>query len=83
MSHRNRVNPTIGLRIEKLYAGPVLMSGVASLVLLESEVTLLDNHYKETVQNTRKLVSKTPRAIVFFLGGCLPFRAKLHIKQLA
>ena len=83
IARKHRANPTIGLRIEKLYAGSVLMSGVASLVLLESEVTLLDNHYKETVQNTQKLVLKTPRAIVFFLGGCLPLRAKLHIRQLA
>ena len=82
IARKHRANPTVGLRIEQLYAGPVLMSGLASLVLLESEVTLLDNHYKETVQNIQKLVSKTPRAVVFFLGGCLPFRAQLHIRQL-
>ena len=81
-ARRHRANPLVGLRIEKIYACPVLMSGLGSLVLLESEIMTLDQHYKETCQNLQKLLPKTPRSVVYFLAGSLPARAILHMKQL-
>ena len=65
-----------------MYAMPVLLSGLASLVLLESEMSLLEMHFKETCQILQKLIVKTPRGVVFFLGGCLPLRAMLHLRQI-
>ena len=79
----HRANPLVGLRIEKVYATPVLLSGLGSLVLSEKEITRLDQHYKVTSQNIQKLLSKTPRSVVFFLAGSLPLRALLHLRQLA
>ena len=39
-------NPAAALRVEKLYGSPVLLSGLASLVLSTTEQTSLDHHYK-------------------------------------
>ena len=82
VSRSHRANPMAGLRIERIYATPVLLSGLASLVLSESEISIIDIHYKETVQNIQKLLKKKPRCVVYFLGGCLPLKALLHIRQL-
>ena len=56
---------------------------MASLVLSGSELTLIDQHYKETYQNLQKLLPNTPHCVVFFLGGCLPARAVIHLRQLS
>jgi hypothetical protein len=82
LSRNHRGNPAASLRTEKLYALPVLLSGLASLFLLESEVQTLSQHYKETLEALQKLHQKTPEAVVYFLAGSLPFKAFLHIRQL-
>ena len=82
LARNHRASPLVGLRVEQMYATPVLLSGLASLVLSESELSLLDMHFKETTQNIQKLLAKTPRAVVYFLAGCLPLRAVLHLRQL-
>ena len=82
LARNHRASPLVGLRVEQMYATPVLLSGLASLVLSESELSLLDSHFKETTQNIQKLLAKTPRAVVYFLAGCLPLRAILHLRQL-
>ena len=58
------------------------MSGLSALVLSESEISTIDLHFKETCENLQKLLPKTPRSVVFFIGGCLPARAILHLRQL-
>ena len=75
-------NPAAGLRVEKLYGCPVLMSGLASLYLKKAEITILETHYKSTLERIQKLFSKTPRSVVFFLAGSLPAIAILHLRQL-
>ena len=82
MSKGHRGNPAASLRVHMLHATPVLLSGVASLVLTKKERSVLDTHYKSTVQRLQRLHQRTPRAAVFFLAGCLPFEAMLHIRQL-
>ena len=82
MSKGHRGNPAASLRVHTLHATPVLLSGVASLVLTKKEISVLDTHYKNTVQRLQRLHPKTPRAAVFFLAGCLPFEALLHSRQL-
>ena len=59
-----------------------LYSGVATLILQKAEVDILAHHVKETIQNLLKLYSHTPEPVVFFLAGCLPGEALLHLKQL-
>ena len=65
------VNPAASLRIHQLHATPVLLSGVATLVLTKQEKKVLETHYKCTIQ---RLHQNTPRAVVFFLAGCLPLK---------
>ena len=78
----HRGNPAASLKVHLLYATPVLLSGVATLVLSKPEVKILATHYKCTVQRLQRLHAKTPRAVVLLLGGCLPLEALLHSRQL-
>ena len=82
LARSHRGNPAASLRTEKLYGLPVLLSGLGSLFLLDSEVKILSQHYKETLQGLQKLYQLTPEPVVFFLAGSLPLKALLHIKQL-
>ena len=79
----SRTNPASSLRMHKLYAEPVLFSGLASLILLKSELKVLQNHHKNTLQSLQRLHPNTPRAVVYLLGGCLPAEAVLHSRQLS
>ena len=83
LAQRHRGNPAVGLKVAQIYATPVLLSGLASLVLSQSELNILDNHFKKTVQYVQKLHPKTPESIVYFLGGCLPVEAEIHLRQLS
>ena len=82
MSHGHRGNPAASLRVHQMYATPVLLLGLATLVLNKTEMKVLSTHYKCTVQKIQKLHQNTPRAVVFFLAGCLPGEAVLHSRQL-
>ena len=82
LSRKHRGNPAASLKVEKLYALPVLLSGLGCLYLLESEVKILSQHYKDVLESLQKLHTKTPEPVVFFLAGSLPFRGYLHIRQL-
>ena len=62
---------------------PVLFSGLASLVLSKSEINIISGHYKVTLERLLKLHERTPRCVVFFLSGCLPGEAVLHMRQLS
>ena len=59
------------------------MSGLASLFLQKYEIDLVDSHYKVTLENLQKLHPRTPRSVVYFLGGSLPGTAILHMRQLS
>ena len=81
IAQKHRANPAAGLKIERMYGNPVLMSGLASLVLSGHEQTLIDQHGKQTYQNLQKLHDRTPDSVVYFLGGCLPASAEIHLRQ--
>ena len=77
-----RANPLVGLKLQCVYGSPVLLSGVASLVLTRSEITVIDKHLKSTYQSLQKLLPNTPRSVIYFLGGCLPGEAAVHLRIL-
>ena len=81
-AHHHRGNPAGSLRIERLYAQPVLLKGLASLVLLKPEVDMIDHHIKVTQEKLLRLHPRTPRCVVSFLAGCLPGTALYHLKLL-
>ena len=83
MAKGHRGNPSKGLQIDKLYAIPVLMSGLAPLVLSNQEINMIDQHHKNTLRCLLRLYPKTPRAVVYFLAGSLPGSAILHLRQLS
>ena len=77
-----RTNPVLSLRILTIYGTPVLMSGLASLVLTNCEVASLDQQFKRTLQNIIKLSTNSPSSLVHFVSGSLPCTAILHMKQI-
>ena len=74
-------NPAASLRVEKLYGMPVLLSGLASLVLSKTELDSLDHHYKVSLERLQCHYRATPRPVIFFMAGSLPARALHHMRQ--
>ena len=79
----HRGNPAASLRIEVLYALPILLSGIAALVLTKSEKDILHHHYKLSLERLQRLHRATPEPVVCFLGGSLPLTALLDLRQLS
>ena len=82
MSRRHRASPLASLRAERIFGTPVLFSGLASLILNNSEVEIVAHKVKQTVQDLLKLHQKTPDVVVFMVSGTFPGEATLHLKQL-
>ena len=76
-------NPASSLHIDKLTAITDLMSDLAPLVLNDQEITMIDQHHKETLRCLLRLHKNTPRSVIYFLAGCLPGSALLHLRQLS
>ena len=83
IARNHRGNLAAALRIESVYAVPVLLSGIASLVLTSSQVNMIDQHYIYTLRNLMKAYHSTPRSFVLFMCGSLPASALLNLRQLS
>ena len=83
MARSHRGNPSASLHIHQMYANSVLFSGLGSLVLNDQEVSIVNQHHKETLSNLQRLIPFTPRPVIHFLGGVLPGTAFLHLRQLS
>ena len=83
LARGHRANPAVTIKIERMYAVPVLLSGLAALVLSKKEVDMIDHHFMETIRQLLRLHKNTPRCAVFFLAGTLPGIALLHLRQLS
>ena len=68
MARGHRCNPAASLHADCVFGVPVLLSGLASLVLLKSEVAMITQHHKEVIWNLQRFLSKTPRVVVHFLA---------------
>ena len=62
------------IRVEVVFAAPVLLSGLSSLVLTNQEEKTLEQYYKVHLQRLLKLHQATPAPVVYFLAGCVPSR---------
>ena len=82
LARRHRGNPAAALRVEQLYGLPVLLSGLAGLVLGKAELAALDHHHKVKLEQLMRLYQRTPAPAVYFLAGQLPASAHLHLRQL-
>ena len=58
LARGHRGNLAAALKVEKLYACPVLMSGLASLFMTKSEVNIIANHYKSTLKAFRNSIKE-------------------------
>ena len=82
LARGHRANPMMSVRVEKLYATPVLLSGLGSLILSSKEINMIDHHYRETLRQLLRLHKNSPRCAVYFLAGSLPGIALVHLRQL-
>ena len=67
----HRGNPAAGI--------PVLLSGLSALVLTKGDEDRIDKNHKETISNIQRLFPRTPRSLIYFLGGSLQCSAFLHL----
>ena len=82
LARGHRANPASSIRVLNLYSTPVLLSGLAALVLLPSEINIVHQHHKITLLRLMKLHDDTPQSFIFFMSGTLPATALLHLRQL-
>ena len=71
------------LRIQAIHSQPVLLSGISSLCLTETEIGILRSHHKNCLQNLMKLHPNTPEPYILFMAGSLGAKADVHLKQLS
>ena len=83
LAKNHRANPAASITVERLYGLPVLLSGLATLVLSTPELATLESHFKLHIQNILKLHDGTPSPVIWFLSGCLPFTAQLHLRMMS
>ena len=83
LAKAHRSNPAASLIAFQIYCTPVLLSGIASLCLKSSDISLLDQHFKVNIQRLQKLRDKTPHCVVMFLGGQLPGTALVHLRSVS
>ena len=82
LARHHNGNPAASIKVNTIIALPVLLSGVASLTLTQSEVELLNSHHRKTLMNLLKLPMKTPEPVILFLAGSLPAEGFLNLRQL-
>ena len=82
-ARNHRGNPIAGLKLERVYGFPVLMSGLGALILKKSELAAINKHHKLTINNLLRLPTRTPQSVCYFLAGSLPGEALVHLRQLS
>ena len=75
-------NPAASIKLDRIYANPVLLSGLATLVLSRKEESILEHHYKVHLQRLLRLHEATPAPVVYTLAGRPPLVGQLHLKIL-
>ena len=82
LGRAHRGSPAAGLRLEATYGAPVLLSGVAPLLLTTSELSALHSHYRTTIRQILRLPKNSPECFIMLLAGTLPLTALLHLRML-
>ena len=83
LARHHYASPAACLQIERLYALPVLLSGLATIVLTSTELKVVHVYYKNVLRRLMKLPIDVPEEAIYFLAGSLPFTAHLHLRCLA
>ena len=74
-------NPAASLKVEEIYASPVLYNGLGGLVLSNQELDVLQHHQKTVLQQLMGLYPKTPHEAVCFLSGVPPSRGLVALRM--
>ena len=82
MALRHSGNPAANLRAHTLFCMPVLLSGLASLFLRQSEISTINKYHRGVLIKLMKLLRQTPDCATYFLAGSLPAEGYLHLRQL-
>ena len=82
LARNQNANIAAAIKVESIYALPVLLSGVAPLNLSDQDIAILHAHHRKTLLNLQKLPRNTPDVFVMFFAGSLGVEAHIHIKQL-
>ena len=82
MARSHRGNPAASLRLELLYGTSVLLSGLGSLVLDDTEISVIHHQHKTNLERLQRLFPATPEPVVMFLAGSLPATGILHLRML-
>ena len=77
----HRANPAASLRVETVFAVPVLLSGLASILLTMKEEKIIGQHHKVHLQRLLRLHQSTPAPVIYLLAGCLPVQGQLHLRM--
>ena len=83
LARHHYASPAACLRIERLYALPVLLSGLATIVLTSTELKVIHLYFKNVLRRLMKLPIDVPEEAIYFLAGSLPFKAILHLRCLS
>ena len=71
LARNQNANPAVSLRVQSVYSQPVLLSGIASLTLSDTETNIINSHHKNCLQNLMKLHQKTPESFILVMAGSL------------
>ena len=82
MAYGHSGNPAANIQLERLYGCPVLLSGLAALVLSNQEISVLHHHHKTKLQQLQRLHQATPECVIMFLAGSLSLTGILHLREL-
>ena len=74
--------PSSSLRVEALYCTPVLLSGLAPLLIIPAEMETLAVYQRKILRQILKLPKSTAAPAIYFLAGALPVEAQIHLRQL-
>ena len=83
LAKHHRANQAARLKVEQVFGTPVLLSGLASLILLKPEQSIINSYHRNTLQKLLNLLPSTPHPVIYFLAGSLPGEALLHLRQLS
>ena len=79
---KNNGNIAAALHIDRVFAIPVMLSGLNSLVLNRTERDILNRSHLNMLIRLLKLFDKTPHCFVFLTAGCLPAEVLLNLRIL-
>ena len=68
---------------ETCFCTPILLSGLSSLVIDNTNMNYLETYFKGSLKKTLRLPKDTPDPFVYLISGTLPISALIYLRQLS